>query len=124
MMAMLLMAHPRKCHGPSERVASRRFRGGMLELAARPSHYAHFCALSRYGVTTVRSYLADFHGIRDVRSSRNEGPWWLNAPRRCFVAGDDERVTSERLLVAVTSGARCLSDPAMPGFNCCSPPSD
>jgi hypothetical protein len=26
----------------------------MLELAARPSHYAHFCALSRYGVTTER----------------------------------------------------------------------
>ena len=40
----------------------------MLELAARPSHYAHFCALSRYGVTTERSYLTFdwISGIRDV----------------------------------------------------------
>jgi hypothetical protein len=45
----------------------------MLELAAKPSHYAHFCALSRYGVTTERPDLRPtfvgliFGGIRDVR---------------------------------------------------------
>ena len=41
---------------------------GMIELAAKPSHYAHFCALSRYGVTTERSYLTFdwISGIRDV----------------------------------------------------------
>ena len=41
---------------------------GMLELAARPSHYAHFCALSRYGVTTERSDLSNFRWTLSVAS--------------------------------------------------------
>ena len=53
MMARLCCGTPERCcREPSERFASRPEGPGLLELAARPSHYAHFCALSRYGVTT------------------------------------------------------------------------
>ncbi len=64
-----MLAHPRLV---SQSVGTECVPCGMLELAARPSHYAHFCALSRYGVTTERSDLSNlrwtyFGGIRDVR---------------------------------------------------------
>ena len=55
MMTRLSKAHPSQM---SRLVGTSRVPEGMLELAARPSHYAHFCALSRYGVTTDWSYLA------------------------------------------------------------------
>jgi hypothetical protein len=57
MMDAFVLAHPRLVSRP---VGTGRVPPGMitqeamLELAARPSHYAHFCALSRYGVTTER----------------------------------------------------------------------
>ena len=47
------MAHPSVCRDTSERDASL---AGYSSLPSEPSHYAHFCALSRYGVTTVRSF--------------------------------------------------------------------
>ena len=49
MIAAFFVAHPSEL---SRDVGTNRVPEGMLELAARPSHYAHFCALSRYGVTT------------------------------------------------------------------------
>ncbi len=66
MIAALCVAHPRLV---SRNVGTIRVplvsQGTMLELAAWPSHYAHFCALSRYGVTTERPDLFN-GGIRDV----------------------------------------------------------
>lgn len=66
------MAHPSVCRDTSERDASL---AGYSSLPSEPSHYAHFfCALSRYGVTTVRSFPhADslLSGIRDVCSDQD-----------------------------------------------------
>jgi hypothetical protein len=56
MIASLVLAHPKLVSQPvgTDRVPLRRIPRAMFELAAKPSHYAHFCALSRYGVTTER----------------------------------------------------------------------
>ena len=66
------MAHPSEM---SRHVGTCRVPCGMLELALRTiSLRTCFCALSRYGVTTVRSFpLADsfFSGIRDVCSDQD-----------------------------------------------------
>ncbi len=61
--------HTRACL--SRTVGTIRVPCGMPELAAKPSHYAHFCALSRYGVTTemVVPHTLFFGGIRDVAAA-------------------------------------------------------
>ena len=79
---------------------------GILELALRAISLRH----SARSVVTGSQRIGRTSTLISVASGmlaalRLAGPWWSSAPRRLFTAGDDEPVTSERPLVAVTSGA-------------------
>ena len=81
MMTGVLVAHPSACRDTSERDASL---AGYSSLPSEPSHYAHFCALSRYGVTTVRSFPhADFSVASGMSAATRSGLFRAEI-ERCF----------------------------------------